>query len=211
MAFWTEYGFRVKPLINANRNQILSALSGFRTSLAERDSFLIYYAGHGMRDEDIQRGYWLPIDAEEKNPANWLSTTDIIDQVNGMRALHVLVVADSCFSATLLRSFSRFERGNDQSNPDRHALIRRLAKKRSRTVLTSGGNEPVLDSGGGQHSVFAKAFLNTLRENQGIMEGTKLFQKLRQLVVDNADQTPEYAPVHKAGHEGGDFIFIRRP
>jgi hypothetical protein len=145
-----EYGFRVKPLINANRNQILSALSGFRASLSERDSILIYYAGHGVRDDDIQRGYWLPIDAEEKNPANWLSTTDIIDQVNGMRALHVLVVSDSCFSATLMRSgISRFGRGNDQSNPDRHALIRRLAKKRSRTVLTSGGLEPVLDSGGG--------------------------------------------------------------
>jgi tetratricopeptide (TPR) repeat protein len=207
-----EYGFRVKPLINANRNQILSALSGFRTSLAEGDSLLIYYAGHGIRDEDIQRGYWLPIDAEANNPANWLSTTDIIDQVKGMRALHVLVVADSCFSATLLRSsISRFGRGNDQSNADRHALIRRLAKKRSRTVLTSGGLEPVLDSGGGQHSVFAKAFLNTLHENQGIMEGTRLFHKLRELVVYNADQTPEYAPAEKAGHEGGDFIFVRQP
>jgi tetratricopeptide (TPR) repeat protein len=207
-----EYGFHVKPLINANRNQILSALSSFRTSLSERDSLLIYYAGHGVRDDDIQRGYWLPIDAEERNPANWLSTTDIIDQVNGMRALHVLVISDSCFSATLMRSgISGFFRGNDQSNPDRHALIRRLAKKRSRTVLTSGGLEPVLDSGGGQHSVFTKAFLNTLLDNQGILEGTKLFQRLRELVVYNADQTPEYAPIEKAGHEGGDFIFVRRP
>jgi uncharacterized caspase-like protein len=206
-----EYGFRVKPLINANRNQILSALSGFRTSLSERDSFLIYYAGHGVRDEDIQRGYWLPIDAEANNPANWLSTTDVIDQVKGMRALHVLVVADSCFSGMLLRRGTGFDRANGQSNPDRHALIRRLATKRSRTVLTSGGLEPVLDSGGGQHSVFTKAFLNTLHENQGIMEGTRLFQTLRELVVYNADQTPEYAPVEKAGHEGGDFIFVRQP
>lgn len=208
-----EYGFRVTSLINANRNQMLSELSGYRARLSERDSLLIYYAGHGVRDDDIQRGYWLPIDAEAKNPANWLSTTDIIDQVNGMKALHVLVIADSCFSATLLRSgIFRSDRGaNEQSNSDRHALIRRLATKRSRTVLTSGGNEPVLDSGGGQNSVFAKAFLNTLRENRGIMEGSRLFQQLRELVVDNADQTPEYAPVQKAGHEGGDFIFIRKP
>jgi tetratricopeptide (TPR) repeat protein len=205
------YGFRVTPLMNATRTQILSALASFRTSLSERDSLLIYYAGHGVRDDDIQRGYWLPTDAEAKNPANWLSTTDIIDQVNGMRALHVLVVADSCFSATLLRGGTRFDRVQAQANPDRHAVIRRLAKKRSRTVLTSGGNEPVLDSGGGQHSVFAKAFLHTLYDNPGIMEGTRLFQTLREWVVDNADQTPEYAPVPKAGHEGGDFIFVRQP
>jgi hypothetical protein len=43
------------------------------------------------------------------------------------------------------------------------------------------------------------------------MEGSRLFQKLREWVVDNADQTPEYAPVPKAGHEGGDFIFVRQP
>lgn len=205
-----EYGFSVRTLFNANRNQILSALSGFRTSLSERDSLLVYYAGHGVLDKDIQRGYWLPIDAEAKNPANWLSTTDIIDQVHGMKALHVLVVADSCFSGTLLRRGTGFDRADDQSNPDRHALIRRLAKKRSRTVLTSGGLEPVLDSGGGQHSVFTKAFLNSLRENRGIMEGTRLFHTLRELVVYNADQTPEYGPVEKAGHEGGDFIFVRQ-
>ena len=68
----------------------------------------------------------------------------------------------------------------------------------------------MLDSGGGQHSVFAKALLNVLQENQGIMEGTRLFQRLREVVVYNADQTPEYAPADKAGHEGGDFIFVRR-
>ena len=206
-----EYGFRVMPLFNASRYQILSALSGFRTQLSERDSFLIYYAGHGVLNEDIQRGYWLPIDAEAKNSANWLSTTAINDEMRGMKALHVLVVSDSCFSAALVRrGISVVDVANAQSNSDRLSVIRRLAKKRSRTILTSGGLEPVLDSGGGQHSVFAKAFLNTLHENQGIMEGTRLFQKLRELVIYNADQTPEYAPAEKSGHEGGDFIFVRQ-
>ena len=206
-----EYGFRVTSLFNASRYQILSALSGFRPKLSEPDSLLIYYAGHGVLDVDIQRGYWLPIDAEEKNSANWLSTTAIIDEVHGMKALHVLVVSDSCFAATLVRrNIVGVDSANDPSNADRYALIRRLAKKRSRTILTSGGLEPVLDSGGGQHSVFAKALLNVLQENQGIMEGTRLFQRLREVVVYNADQTPEYAPADKAGHEGGDFIFVRR-
>ena len=207
-----EYGFRVTQLLDANRYQILSELSRFRTVLSERDSFLIYYAGHGILDEDIQRGYWLPVDAEADNFANWLSTTEVVDHVNGMKALHVMVVADSCFSGALVRGVRPvFDRAGKPSQADYHALIRRLAKKRSRTVLTSGGLEPVLDSGGGIHSVFAKAFLNTLGENDGIMEGTQLFQRLRELVVFNADQTPEYAPARKSGHEGGDFIFIRQP
>jgi tetratricopeptide (TPR) repeat protein len=205
------YGFRVTRLVDASRYQILSALSQFRMSLSKRDNLLIYYAGHGVLDNDIERGYWLPIDAEADNYANWLSTTDLVDQVNGMKALHVMVVADSCFSGTLTRSLPEFDRTRNLSNEDYQALIRRLAEKRSRTVLTSGGLEPVLDSGGGLHSVFAKAFLQTLYENQAIMEGTKLFQKLRELVVYSANQTPEYAPFQRAGHDGGDFIFVRQP
>jgi len=29
-------------------------------------------------------------------------------------------------------------------------------------------------------------------------------------VMLKADQTPAYADVRKAGHEGGDFLFVRR-
>ena len=27
-------------------------------------------------------------------------------------------------------------------------------------------------------------------------------------VITNSDQTPEFAPIHKSGHDGGDFIFV---
>jgi hypothetical protein len=203
----TDYGFHITKLFNANRYQMLSAISRLRSVLTERDNLLIYYAGHGELDTEIGRGYWLPIDAEGDNYANWISTTEITDHLQGMKARHVLIVADSCFSGTLLRGSDVSSRPSE----DRHTLLRRLATKRSRTVLTSGGLEPVIDSGGGANSVFTKAFLTVLRTNEGVLEGIRLFEQLRGMVVPNAEQTPEYAPVHKAGHEGGDFIFVRRP
>jgi len=43
-----------------------------------------------------------------------------------------------------------------------------MAQRRSRTVLTSGGLEPVLDTGSGGHSVFAQAFLRVLAKPQKI-------------------------------------------
>jgi hypothetical protein len=85
-----------------------------------------------------------------------------------------------------------------------------FAPKRSRTVLTSGGNEPVYDWGGGEHSVFAKAFIQALQENTGVIDGTTLFTKIRRPVVLNAPQTPQYSDIRFAGHEGGDFLFIRK-
>jgi hypothetical protein len=42
--------------------------------------------------------------------------------------------------------------------------------KRSRTVLTSGALEPVADSGGGGHSVFAKVFIESLAQNNGVLD-----------------------------------------
>ena len=60
----------------------------------------------------------------------------------------------------------------------------------------------------GEHSVFASAFIQALRDNTGIMDGSTLFTKIRRLVMLNSDQTPEYSDIRKAGHDGGDFIFL---
>ena len=42
------------------------------------------------------------------------------------------------------------------------------------------------------------------------MDGTQLFETVRHKVVLNAQQTPEYSDIRLAGHEGGDFLFVRR-
>jgi ankyrin repeat protein/uncharacterized caspase-like protein len=201
------YGFTVTLLTNATRAEIISALDSLRLRLGERDNLLIYYAGHGVLDTGEGRGYWLPVNARQDSRVHWLSNTTITDALKAMPARHVLVVADSCYAGALMRGIEIVEQ---QRYSDREAYVVRLMEKRSRTVLTSGGLEPVLDSGGGQHSVFAKAFLTVLQENTDILEGQQLFSALRRPVVVNAAQTPEYSDIRYAGHEGGDFLFVRR-
>ena len=39
---------------------------------------------------------------------------------------------------------------------------------------------------------------------------TTLFGALRRQVLLNAQQTPQYSDVRQAGHDGGDFVFVRR-
>ena len=197
-----EYGFRVTTLIDATRGDILARMAELRRDLGPEDSLLIYYAGHGWFDEGTRRGYWLPVDATESDPSNWISAADLTDTLRAMSANHVMVVADSCYSGSLTRGL-RIETRDD-------AYIRRLASKRARVVLTSGGLEPVTDSGGGGHSVFARAFIDSLEENTGVLEGVAVFNRIRKPVVLGADQTPEYGDIRFAGHEGGDFLFIRK-
>jgi hypothetical protein len=77
-------------------------------------------------------------------------------------------------------------------------------------AITSGGLEPVADKGGSGHSPFAKAFIDALSGNHSIIDGLQLFGKMRRPVMVAADQTPQYADVRQAGHDGGDFLFVRK-
>ena len=196
------YGFKVNLLIDASRDSILNALDEYREGLSQRDNLLIYYAGHGRLDEDDGEGYWLPVDARKNRRSKWISTATITSTLKALDAKHVMVVADSCFSGTLVRGVKV------RSNTPNYVL--RMAAKKARVVLTSGGLEPVADDSGGGHSPFAKVFIDVLEANDGVLDGTRLFTLMRRPVMLLADQTPEYSDVRKAGHDGGDFLFVRR-
>ncbi len=200
------YGFEVELLLDVSRYDILKSLSKARAELTESDNLLVYYAGHGVVDEETGRGYWLPVDAEPDTLANWIANTTLSDMIKAIQAKHVMVVADSFYSGALVRAAPI----TLKTGGDRAAFLSRMAAKRSRTALVSGGLEPVSDAGGGKHSVFAKAFLDALHENQAVLDGQGLFAAVRRQVIVNSDQTPEYADIRGAGHDGGDFLFVRR-
>ncbi len=198
-----DYGFNVKLLTDATRSDILMAMEEYRRNLVRNDNLLIYYAGHGWLDELGDEGYWLPVDASSDNPVNWLSNASITTSIKALPAKHVLIVSDSCYAGKLARGVHIVRRTRDYYS--------KIVEKRARSVLASGGLEPVVDQGGaGNHSVFASVFISALGENKGIMDGTQLFTKIRGPVMLNSDQTPQYSDIRKAGHEGGDFIFVRR-
>jgi len=66
-----------------------------------------------------------------------------------------------------------------------------------------------MDQGGGGHSVFARAFLQTLREAPGSTDFSSLFGRLRRQALLRSEQTPQYGDLRLSGHDGGDFIFVR--
>ena len=79
---------------------------------------------HGVLDRTIDKGYWLPVDADEENRSNWVSNTDIRDHLKGMGAKHVMIVADSCYSGTLTRGVKIRDLGLN--------YVARLAQMRTR-------------------------------------------------------------------------------
>lgn len=208
-----RYGFQVTFLKDATRAQIMKALNQYRKILTEKDNLLIYYAGHGHLEQGIDRGYWIPVDAEINDNSEWILLPGVTDMLQLISAKHVMVVADSCFGGKLTRtSLAQLKPGLTEDA--RMDLLKTLAQKRVRTAMTSGGVKPVLDAGGSGHSVFAEAFLGVLEENGTVLEAERLFWAVRTRVVStsqklNAEQIPTYDPIHMAGHESlGDFIFV---
>ena len=92
----SRFGFKVKLLLNATRQQILSELNNYRRDLDENANLLIYYAGHGYNDSEVDKAYWLPADARADDNSNWISADDITTNTRGIHARHVLIVSDSC-------------------------------------------------------------------------------------------------------------------
>lgn len=208
-----KYGFKETVVLkNATRYDIITQFNELRKKLAEKDNLLIYYAGHGELDRINMTGQWLPVDAEPDNTANWISNSALTELINAIPSNHIMVVADSCYSGIMTRSaLTNIQTG--RSDEARVTWLKKMLEKRSRTVLTSGGVAPVLDEGGGDHSVFARAFLDALRGNDDVLEGQRLFRQVSAAVALAADrykvdQVPEYAPIRHAGHESGEFFLV---
>ena len=205
-----RFGFSVTVVKDASRRELLAAINQLRSRVAENDQVLIYYAGHGEIDSVTQRGYWIPVDGEQRDVANWVSIIDVTDQLAAMSARSVFVIADSCYSGTLTRSAVP-EIDNALSEEAHRTALRQLQKNRSRIAMTSGGLEPVVDGGGGGHSIFARSLLDVLANLREPVQAQQLFNAVNARFALLAQrlrvtQQPEYAPIRFAGHESGDFV-----
>jgi len=206
-----QYGFKVRLELNADRDTMLTALEEMRKTLTSKDNLLVYYAGHGLVDPENDQGYWVPIDGSDDSAVRWISNASITDQIRAMTARNVMVIADSCYSGSLMRSGIVTLRSG--LSAEKKALrLNDDVKLMTRVALSSGGLQPVIDSiENSKHSVFANALLKILKENRELLDADSLATQVAHSVAvatqDNVQQVPRYAPLAAGGHQGGEFYF----
>ncbi|MEM1178601.1 MAG: protein kinase [Acidobacteriota bacterium] len=207
-----RYGFTVTLVENADRKTLMNSIRAATEDLTGRDNLLVYYAGHGALVNRSQ--YWQGVEAAPGNSAMWISTKhEVASLLDQSSARHVLVVSDSCFAGAVA--------SGELVNPELEGLseedrIRQLATRPSRLVLASGGLAPVLDRGAaGRHSVFAQAFLDALRSNEGPLAASTLFEQVRSQVgasvarlSEGVEQEPVLAPMPSKVDQGGELFFV---
>lgn len=204
-----KYQFHhIRTLYNeqATRENILNEFQWLMESMNEKDNLLIYYSGHGYYNEQLEQGFWVPVDAETKTMHQYISNEQIRLFMGGIKAKHTLLVSDACFSGDIFR-------GETLSIPyvNSTKYYNKVHSLNSRKALTSGGIEPVMDGGRDGHSVFGYYLLKSLETNHSkYLDASELYNSIKIPVINNSQQTPAYNPVNDTGDEGGQFIFITK-
>jgi uncharacterized caspase-like protein len=207
-----KYGFKVTTLLDASRARIFREIARLRATLTESDNLLIYYSGHGHWDQANLKGYWVPVDGEKENVGNYISSSDITEQLSAVRARQVLVVADACYAGVLVRSVAE---QLDKATANKTDWLMTRAQLQSRKVMSSGGVKQVMDGGAGRHSIFARQFLDGLNRMNEPFEAHELYRDIAPRVEAAAkgfgeQQQPQYGQLRFSGHVGGDFVFVPR-
>lgn len=173
---------------------IIETFDYLREKLTKEDNLIIYFSGHGELVNN--RGHWIPVDAVLGERHTYLYNHEIRDLLFDLKAHHVLVIADACFSGSLLVN-------NRSTSPSRYYTLP------SRWVMTSGQIELVPDGLPGFHSPFAKSILTQLEYNsKAHLSVTELWVNMREGIIANSGQTPLCEPVKDVNHQGGEYYFI---
>lgn len=223
-----DFGFAdIRLLVNdaATGRRILSEMRRLAQCLGPSDNLLVYFAGHGHMDALAGEGSWIPVDGEVDDPSRWVTNGAVLAVLGSPRAKmkNLLVIADSCFSGTILRASLNPPPETRTEDPVDGRLLRNAstvgrggeftllsAYRRSRQVITSGGQEPVIDSGKFGHSPFALALLNALKaiQNTGL-DAEALHRKWLFDSEWNKGQYSQYSRIDHAGDQEGQFVFFR--
>lgn len=166
--------------------------------LSIKTNLILYYSGHGIYDDFLDQGYWIPADAKLDDYSKYVSNSTIRDFLNSIRTHHTFLISDSCFSGSLFAISDGRSIGSS-----------RLEKDASRWGLTAGRNEVVSDGAAGTNSPFATGLIEVLQGNKTIGVQQLCSLVLEKVAADES-QTPRGEPLRVKGHEGGQFIFRKK-
>jgi len=216
-----KYGFATTAVLDgetvdlvledATQDEIGIALDQLNLIVRENDTVMIYYAGHGVVEQnETTIAYWVPSDARNGRYSTYVDAAFINRSIARMKARKVVVVSDSCYSGALVGR-GDYQRASEIEDEDRNRVLMGLTKDRTRILLSSGNVEPVPDNEGNGHSVFANAFaegLNSMAHEA--FTARELFDGfILEPVMQRSQQEPQYKPIYESGHKGGDVIFVR--
>ena len=176
----TDLGFDVTSDFDLGIARLRSEISAFKRKVADGDTVVIYYAGHGM--EVNGSDYLLPVDADLQIPSDVDDQGYPLDHLffTERKNINVIIVFDACRDNAFVRKTHSNEAGTGTIDvPDGVMVIFSAAP---REVALDG--DPGTDASQSRNSVFANAMLNSLA-SPGLNE-TDLVKEVRRQVREHS-------------------------
>jgi Caspase domain len=191
---------------DATRSNIINKLNDLPEKVAPEDKLLIFYSGHGKLEEhdiDKQRGYWIPVDAKEEDRSSYVSNAELRDILKMIKARHILLISDSCFSASIFPPPGRAAESFEGAYED-------MERSRSRWGFISGKGV-VSDGDVGANSPFATGIIRQLKKADDMINISLLADRVTKDISLNYDQQAIAKPLFGLdGEDGGQFVFVKK-
>jgi Caspase domain len=181
----------------ATKAGIIKLFKALISDTKPEDSVLIYYAGHGFLDKTSDTGFWIPVDGgiDVNEQANWLPNAQVRGFISNMKARHIALLADSCFSGDFLNP----TRGITPTITEEY--FKNAYARVSRQVLTSGSSEAVPDE-----SQFTFQLKIALEGNTSpFLDPLMLYNQMRFGITQT---TPLIGDLKDSGHQDGSSFIL---
>lgn len=207
-----ELGFHVKTVENPDGDQLRHIFNTLVTGTGRdpNSGVFVFFAGHGhtlRRFDGSKLGYIVPVDAPdpERDPTGFMnrsvSMREIEEICTLIKAKHVLMIFDSCFSGTIFRSAFK--------KPSQYIKDQILEPVRA-FIAAGNENEQVPDQ-----SVFKTCLIQALQHGyadfnkDGFVTGDELGLYLKEEVANYSEgsQHPHYGKIKNPSLDKGDFVF----
>jgi len=191
-----EYSFppeNIDTVYNKPKSEIMRAINNRLKNLSENDNVLIFYGGHGDKDDQTGTAFWVPVNTNEQY--DYISNQDVDLAISKTSAKHVLIMADACFSSLM--------RSGDEEPVVTNTLPMLTS---SRQLLTSGNAETVPGV-----SVFIPTIISTLKVNPSpYISAVELWHGIFDGVRNGSHKEPILKELQVLNSNGGQFYFKRK-
>ncbi len=183
---------------NASFNDIriqLAWLKDVCDAFDGKASVIIYYAGHGIPDEETKSAYLLPVDGDGRYVQSAYKIDEFYQKLGAMKAKSVTVFMDACFSG------SKREEGMLASARGVALKVKSGVPQGNMVVFSAAqGDETAYPNSEQQHGMFTYYLLKKLQETKGDVTlqdlGDYITTNVRQqsIVKNGKSQTPCVSP-----------------
>ncbi len=181
-------------LLDATTGQMNQAISKANRIIKNTNGnaeFFIYYAGHGLPDENTKEPYLIPVDVSGKNITDGISLKSMYSRLTEFQSKRITVFIDACFTGGA-RNQGLYAARGVKMTPKEEVVNNNII-----VFNASSGQQSSLPFAEQNHGFFTYYLLKKLKETGGNLTYQQLAKyisdnvSLRSVLINDKEQNPK--------------------